>query len=141
MNDISKFKVNKSQDSLEIFEEIKEFIDKYSQQPELSDCLEIFSKITEIPKNVLELKFKKLIYSSGGFSENADRLRSYVVYPNGLKKQTRNFVLFKSYPKVIPGSVIVVPERIERESKVLNQLTQITTITSSIASLLAIVKF
>ena len=36
MNNISKFQVNKSNDSLEIFSEIKNFIDKYSQQPELS---------------------------------------------------------------------------------------------------------
>ncbi len=110
--------------------------------PELDDTVRITGAVQQesIVDYKLNRSFKKLIYSSGGFSENADRLRSYVIYPNGLKKQTRNFVLFKSYPKVIPGSVIVVPEKIERESKVLSQITQITTITSSIASLLAIVK-
>ena len=82
MNDISKFKVNKNQDSLEIFEEIKEFIDKYSQQSELSDCLEIFSKITDSPKSVLELKFKKLIYHSfnfpkGNFNCNTNKLNFF----------------------------------------------------------------
>ena len=62
----------------------------------------------------------------------------YDDYNNRAISELTNF--FKKYPKVIPGSTIVVPEKIERESKVLSQITQITTITSSIASLLAIVK-
>ena len=63
----------------------------------------------------LNKSFKKSIVNSGGFANNADKKRSYVVYPNGLKKQTRSFLFIKKYPKIIPGSELVVPIKQEKE--------------------------
>jgi len=72
-----------------------------------------------VPQNtILDFEFnnsfKKSIVNSGGFSENADKKRAYVIYPNGLKKQTRSFLFFKNYPKIIPGSSIIVPPKPEK---------------------------
>ena len=84
--------------------------------------------------------FKNAISSAGGFSENADKKRAYVIYPNGLKKQTNSFLFIKNYPNIIPGSTIIIPEKVERESKILSEILKITSVISSLASLLAVIK-
>ncbi len=58
---------------------------------------------------------KHYVRSGGGFSLRAKRTKSYVIYPNGAAESTKNFLFFKSYPKVMPGSEVVVPEKPERE--------------------------
>lgn len=85
----------------------------------------------------LNKTFKKSINNSGGFSENADRKRAFVIYPNGLKKQTRSFLFFKNYPKIIPGSEIVVPAKKEKERR---SAAELIGITSSVTSLVAIIR-
>ena len=42
----------------------------------------------------------------GGFSKDAKRSMTKVIYPNGQVKRTRDFGLFKIYPKVRRGSEI-----------------------------------
>ena len=86
----------------------------------------------------LNKSFKKSIVNSGGFSENADKKRSYVIYQNGLKKQTRSFLFFKKYPKIIPGSTLVVPPKKEKENR--ESTAELIGITSSITSLVAIIR-
>jgi hypothetical protein len=85
----------------------------------------------------LNKSFKKSIINSGGFTNTADKKRSYVIYPNGLKKQTRSFLFFKLYPKIIPGSEIMVPTKEEKESR---SAAELIGITSSITSLVAIIR-
>lgn len=48
---------------------------------------------------------------AGGFSKDANRKRVYVEQPNGKINRTVNFGLFKKYPKVAKGSVVVVPAK------------------------------
>jgi len=81
--------------------------------------------------------FIKSINNSGGFANNADKKRSYVIYPNGLKKQTRSFLFFKIYPQIVPGSELIVPTKKEKESR---NTAEIIGITSSITSLVAIIR-
>lgn len=59
---------------------------------------------------------RSYIHSAGGFSSRAKRNSVYVIYANGDVKGTKNFLFFRSYPKIEPGAVIVVPERPERRS-------------------------
>ena len=59
--------------------------------------------------------FKKYIADAGGFTEDADRNKAYIVYANGSADRTRRFLFFKNYPKVRPGAEIVVPERAEQQ--------------------------
>ncbi len=51
----------------------------------------------------------------GGFSLRAKKKKAYVVYANGTASATKQFLFFKNYPKVLPGSQIVIPEKIQRE--------------------------
>ena len=57
---------------------------------------------------------KYYVKNSGGFALRAKRNRTYVVYPNGSAGATSNFLFFRSYPKILPGSEIVVPQRPEK---------------------------
>ena len=85
----------------------------------------------------LNKTFIKSINNSGGFLENADKKRAYVIYPNGLKKQTRSFLFFKNYPKIIPGSQIFVPAKSKKEKR---SAAELIGITSSITSIVAIIR-
>lgn len=55
--------------------------------------------------------FKDYVNNAGGFSNDALKKGSYVIYPNGTVKGTRKFLFFNNYPAVKPGSEIVVPQR------------------------------
>lgn len=62
---------------------------------------------------------KYYIYEfAGGFKDSALRKKVTVQYQNGKVQKTRNFGLFKVYPKVKPGSVVSVPfEPVKPESQ------------------------
>ena len=59
--------------------------------------------------------FKSYIGSAGGYSYNADKKRAYIVYANGEVDRVKRFLFFKNYPSVSPGSMIYIPEKIEKE--------------------------
>lgn len=58
--------------------------------------------------------FRTYISRSGGFTEEARRSKSYVVYANGDVKRTRGFMFVKFYPQIEPGAEIIVPQKPER---------------------------
>jgi protein involved in polysaccharide export with SLBB domain len=62
--------------------------------------------------------FNYYISSAGGYSVKAKKTKSFVYYTNGRSKRTTALLgLFKSYPKLLPGSTIVVPSKQERSGK------------------------
>ena len=77
------------------------------------------------------MPFKHYISESGGFTDLSARRRSYIVYANGSVDRTRKLLgLFNVYPKVEPGSEIVVP-RMNAKQVASQQLLQTITILSS----------
>lgn len=58
--------------------------------------------------------FRSYISRSGGFTEEARRGKSYVIYANGDVKRTRGFLFVKFYPQIEPGAEIIVPQKPER---------------------------
>ncbi|TVP43485.1 MAG: polysaccharide biosynthesis protein [Mongoliibacter sp.] len=59
--------------------------------------------------------FRSYISRAGGFTEDARRGKSYVVYANGDVQRTRKFLFLKFYPHIEPGAEIIVPKRPERQ--------------------------
>ncbi|HLU90524.1 MAG TPA: SLBB domain-containing protein, partial [Cyclobacteriaceae bacterium] len=59
--------------------------------------------------------FRNYISRAGGFTENARKGRSYVIYANGDVKRTGKFLFFNFYPHIEPGAEIIVPEKPERQ--------------------------
>ncbi|MDE0471204.1 MAG: SLBB domain-containing protein [Ekhidna sp.] len=76
--------------------------------------------------------FKSYVSSAGGFSPKAKVGKSYIVYANGTAKRTKNFLFFKDFPPVKPGSNILIPYK--REGRRLTP-TEVIGITSGLISL------
>ncbi|MBZ9786747.1 SLBB domain-containing protein [Psychroflexus sp. CAK57W] len=88
---------------------------------------------------VIYKKNRRLRYylkNAGGVADDGMKRKTFIIYPNGSAANTKSFLGFKSYPKVQPGSRIVVPAKPEREGL---DVTQIIGLASTLASLAAII--
>lgn len=90
------------------------------------------------------MPFKHYISESGGFTDLSARKRSYIVYANGSVDRTRKLLgLFNIYPKVEPGSEIVVPRLNIRQGasqQVIQTIATITGVITSTVGLLALIR-
>lgn len=59
------------------------------------------------------LKFIDYVSKSGGFTKKSARGRAFVIYPNGSVDRTRKFLFIKIFPKIEPGSEIIIPGKTE----------------------------
>jgi protein involved in polysaccharide export with SLBB domain len=82
------------------------------------------------------ISLREYIHKSGGFSENAQRSKAYVIYANGEVSSTKSFLCFKSYPKIKPGALIVVPNKIKRRRLPIQEVIAITTGVSTLGILI-----
>jgi protein involved in polysaccharide export with SLBB domain len=82
--------------------------------------------------------FKYYIEHSGGFSPNALKRKSYVVYANGETQATKRILFFKNYPEIKPGAKIHVPEKPKRESTRMS-IGETVALTSSLVTMTALV--
>jgi protein involved in polysaccharide export with SLBB domain len=73
----------------------------------------------------------------GGIKSTGNSRKIYVQYPNGMYKKTKKFLFIKSYPRIKPGSKIIVPEKTEADKNRL-QLAELTGLASLLTSLVAI---
>lgn len=81
-------------------------------------------------------RMKDYIYQAGGYKQNA-RKRPFVVYMNGKVAATRRGFFCRRYPKVEPGSQIVVPMKQERKGNGLANAMGMMTSTASLAAMVA----
>ena len=79
---------------------------------------------------------RSYINSAGGFSDNAQRKSVYVVYANGDVKGTSRFLFFRSYPKVAPGALVIVPEKPEKKSLSTTETVSVMTALTTLAILI-----
>ncbi len=52
---------------------------------------------------------KDYLVQAGGFLDNANRKRIFVTHANGITDRTKRFLFFRHYPKIEPGSQVIVP--------------------------------
>jgi protein involved in polysaccharide export with SLBB domain len=79
---------------------------------------------------------KYYINSAGGFKEEADKRRVYVVYANGFAKKTKKFLFFIIYPKPGNGSQIVVTQKAANRNKISSgEVIGISSVLSSITGM------
>ena len=72
------------------------------------------------------------INNSGGFAENALKSKIYVVYLNGQIKATKRFLFFKSYPKLEPGALVIVPKKPVKKNQ--TSVNEVVGISSGLAT-------
>jgi protein involved in polysaccharide export with SLBB domain len=110
--------------------------------PRRSDVVQIQGAVLN-PSSVSYEKgvsLKNYISLSGGYTENARVRRSYVVYPNGRKDRTKGFLGIKRYPKIQPGSIIVVPFKPLDQNR-LTTIERVTILSVSGSLILAVLNF
>ncbi len=84
------------------------------------------------------LGLKDYLGRAGGTTDNARKGKIYVLYPNGNAAKTSNFLFFRSYPKITPGSEVIVPKKheVERRRLTTGEVVGITTAITSFAGVL-----
>ena len=78
------------------------------------------------------------INAAGGFGLDAKKSRVYVVYQNGIIQSTKTFLIFRKYPKLLPGSKVFVPKKAENNNK--TSVGEIVGYTTSLVSIIALIK-
>jgi len=78
------------------------------------------------------------INAAGGFGLEAKKSRVYVVYQNGSIKSAKSFLIFRKYPKLLPGSKVFVPKKAENNNK--TSVGEIVGYTTSLVSIIALIK-
>lgn len=58
---------------------------------------------------------RNYISQAGGFTEEARKSKTYVIYANGDARRTHSLLMIKFYPQIEPGAEIVVPKKPQRE--------------------------
>jgi hypothetical protein len=64
--------------------------------------------------------------------------KSYIQYSNGINRKIHHFLFFRRYPKVTPGSKIIVPEKTETAGRGLSVI-EISTLVGSLATILSLI--
>jgi protein involved in polysaccharide export with SLBB domain len=77
--------------------------------------------------------FNYYLESVGGLDAKGWKKKSYIIYPNGKTGVSTSFLFIRSYPKVLPGSQIVVPEKPESKKMSTGELVSIASVLASLA--------
>ncbi len=108
--------------------------------PKLDNSIEIFGEVQQpsVITHSNSLSVFKAINKAGGFSQNAKKNSVYVVYQNGNVASTKSFLFIKNYPKLKPGSKIIVPKKSLQTNK--TSVAEIVGYTTSLVSIIALIK-
>jgi protein involved in polysaccharide export with SLBB domain len=74
--------------------------------------------------------------SVGGVDNKGWKKKAYIIYPNGKAAVTSSFLFFRNYPKVTPGSQIIVPEKPEVKKMSTGEFVSIGSVIASLALLI-----
>ena len=92
--------------------------------PKTMDVVHITGELMNLEGNSISAPFfqrKRAHYYvknfAGGFNRGNDRSNTVVIYPNGIAKKSRDFLLFKVSPKVSKGSTIRVASKKAKQKK------------------------
>ncbi|SEA86937.1 protein involved in polysaccharide export, contains SLBB domain of the beta-grasp fold [Flavobacterium gillisiae] len=90
---------------------------------------------SEIPYNRGK-SFGYYLNSVGGVDHKGWKKKSYIIYPNGKAAVTSSFLFFRNYPKVTPGSQIIVPEKPEVKKMSTGEFVSIAGVLASLAGVI-----
>ncbi len=80
--------------------------------------------------------FQDYVSQAGGFTAASMRRKAYIVYANGSVDRTRKFLFFNIYPRVEPGSEVVVPKQTRAPLTAQQALGQVTGVASAVLTLI-----
>lgn len=82
------------------------------------------------------LSFSDYVDASGGYGSNALVKKGYIIQANGSVETVKSFLGIKHYPKVKPGSKIVIPEEAEKKGMSTAETISVTTSIVSVAAII-----
>jgi protein involved in polysaccharide export with SLBB domain len=80
--------------------------------------------------------FRYYLDAVGGIDAKGWKEKSYIIYPNGKADVTKSFLFFRNYPKVTPGSQIIVPEKPEVKKVSTGEFVSIAGVLASLAGVI-----
>ena len=80
--------------------------------------------------------FRYYLNAAGGIDAKGWKKKAYVIYPNGKADVAGSFLFIRSYPRVVPGSQIIVPEKPEVKKMTAGEWVGIGSVISSLALLI-----
>jgi protein involved in polysaccharide export with SLBB domain len=104
----------------------------------------VYNESVKVTGNVLltsEIPYEKgkgfdyYLSSVGGTDAKGWKNKAYIIYPNGKAAVSSTFFFIRSYPKVLPGSQIVVPEKPEVRKMSTGEWVSIGSVITSLALL------
>lgn len=113
-----------------------------------NDVIEIvdFSEGVKVSGNILlnsEIPYVQgrglnyYLNSAGGMDAKGWKRKAYIIYPNGKANVASRFLFINSFPKVTPGSQIVIPERPESKKMSTAEIVSVGSIFISIAGIIS----
>ena len=84
-------------------------------------------------------RFKYYLNAAGGKTENARLRGAYAQYPDGLNKPVTNFLFFRNYPSIKPGTKIIVPAKVPGSGLLKMGIAEIGGITSAVTALISLI--
>lgn len=95
-------------------------------------------------QQILSYKSARFLYyisAAGGIKENGKLKRAYIQYSNGINKKIKHFLFLRKYPKVLPGSKIIVPEASPLDSGFnLGQVSLYAGLVTTLVALISVLK-
>ncbi len=84
--------------------------------------------------------FMNYISKAGGFTKRSLKSKSYVLYANGSVDRTRRFLFVNIYPRVAPGSEIIIPQKTATAQQQISQVQNLLgTVSATITTLIGII--
>jgi protein involved in polysaccharide export with SLBB domain len=79
--------------------------------------------------------FNYYLNAVGGIDAKGWKKKAYIIYPNGKANVASSFLFIRSYPKVTPGSQIIVPEKPEVKKMSTGEFVSIAGVLASLAGI------
>ena len=105
------------------------YVPKFDGQVKISGAVLMVTQVPFKKRNTV----RDYISDAGGYAADAWRRKTYIVYANGKAATTKHFLFFKFYPKVSPGSELVVPKKAEKKSLTTGEIIGISSALASLA--------
>lgn len=110
--------------------------------PQQLQTVQTFSGVY-FPKKVVYrpgLSFRDVLRESGGVLPLGQKKKSYVVNANGSISTTKQFLFFRSYPRITPGSEVYVPVKKQGKGLSTAEIVGLTSALTSIVSMIFLIR-
>jgi len=136
LNLVSILKNSGTNEDIFLKEKDELYIPKYEAQVKISGEVLLSTQMPYQP----QYNFKDYISSAGGYTTYALKSKAYVVYANGKAAATSHFLFFKSYPKIEPGSELIIPKKLEKKATSITEIAGFATVILSLVSTYVLLK-